>query len=254
MTGPLAAIGFAAVFGFLSYRLQWLTATGSLISSLFGFSLIYLGGASWIIPVLVFFGTSSILSKSGIDRRERRREDIRNAVQVLANGGIAWILLLVYNLIDVQVIYAGFIGAFAAATADTWATEVGRLLGGTPRSVITGKRVEKGASGGVTFAGSFAALWGSLLIGLIPAFFGEMLWTGLLVGGVSGLSGCFLDSILGATVQVRYIDKVTGAITESRSGGEHHAGLRWVTNDTVNLFCTLCGAVIGMIVWQAVAG
>lgn len=247
-------MGFAVLFGFLSYRLQWLSATGSLVSSLFGFSLIYLGGASWIIPVLVFFGTSSILSKSGIDRRERKREDVRNAVQVLANGGIAWILLLVQSHIEGQVLYAGFIGAFAAATADTWATEVGRLLGGTPRSVITGKPVEKGVSGGVTLVGSVAALCGSLLIGLVPVFFGEMLWIGLLVGGVSGLSGCFLDSILGATVQVRYSDSVTGAVTESPSGGEHHAGWRWVTNDTVNLFCTLCGAVVGMIVWQAVSG
>lgn len=248
------AIGFAAVFGFLSFRFRWLTSIGSLVASLFGFSLIYWGGAAWIAPVLVFFGTSSILSKLGRDRRDLKQEDVRNAVQVLANGGIAWALLLFHRYAPAEVLYAGFVGAFAAATADTWATEVGRLSGGQPRSVMTGKYVEKGASGGVSLAGTLAALCGSLLIGWALALFTDMAWKGLLVGVLAGLSGCFLDSVLGATLQVRYRDEATGAVTELPTGGKHHSGWRWVTNDTVNLFCTLCGAGVGMVIWQIASG
>lgn len=249
MTGLFAATGFAVLFGLLSYTLGWLTAKGSLVASLFGFSLIYWGGIAWIAPVLVFFITSSAFSKIGREQGKRKQEDIRNAVQVLANGGIGWMLLLAQHFVDAPVLYAGFIGAFAAATADTWATEVGRLAGGIPRSVVSGRLVEKGASGGITLAGTLAALTGSLLIGSILALFSGECWASLVTGSIAGMSGCFLDSVLGATLQVRYRDEATGAVTES-PGGIHHMGWRWMTNDTVNLFCTLSGALIGMGAWQ----
>ncbi len=249
MTGLFAATGFAVLFGLLSYPLGWLTAKGSLVASLFGFSLIYWGGIAWIAPVLVFFVTSSAFSKIGRDHGERKQEDIRNAIQVLANGGVGWVLLLAQNFIETPVLYAGFIGVFAAATADTWATEIGRLAGGIPRSVMNGRPVEKGASGGITLAGTIAALTGSLLIGLILALFTGEYRVSLVTGGIAGMFGCFLDSVLGATLQVRYRDEATGVVTELPEG-VHHRGLRWMTNDTVNLFCTLSGALAGMTVWQ----
>ncbi len=57
----------------------------------------------------------------------------------------------------------------AAVTADTWATELGVLAAQPPRLITTGRRVAPGASGGVTPAGTLAALAGAGFIGVVGA-------------------------------------------------------------------------------------
>ena len=58
------------------------------------------------------------------------------------------------------------------------------------------------------------------------------------------------DSLIGATVQAQF-RAASGALTE-REGDEATAfplirGRRWVTNEVVNLACTLTGAATGAI-------
>ncbi len=168
---------------------------------------------------------------------------------MLANGGVAWALLLAHAFVPGPGLYAGFVGALAAATADTWATEIGRLYGGEPRMITTGRPVPAGASGGVTAAGSLAAVAGGALLGLVAGFFVDgsgMRWVAAMTA--AGVAGCFLDSLVGATLQVRYRDETTGMITESACG-PRVSGWAWVTNDTANVFCTLAGALAGMGGW-----
>ena len=64
-------------------------------------------------------------------------------------------------------------GAIAAATADTWSTEIGTVLGGTPRHLITtGREVPPGTSGGVTIAGTLSGLTGSVLAARVACMHG----------------------------------------------------------------------------------
>jgi len=147
-------------------------------------------------------------------------------------------------------------GAMAAVNADTWATELGVLSPHPPRSITTGRRVEVGTSGGVTWLGTAASLGGALTIGLVAGL--ELLilrqgWasvaTLLLAATVGGAAGSAFDSLLGATVQAIYWCDTCGKETERRvhlCGAETRLlrGGRWLGNDLVNFAASAVGALV----------
>lgn len=245
----------SVVFCVSSYRARWLSLSGSLVASLFGASLLIFGSLTWLGPVLFFFASSSILSKIGRHQADAPTLDVdhvRNAGQVLANGGIGWALLLMHVVFPNPLWFAGFAGAFAAATADTWGTEIGRLAKGKTRSVLTWKDIESGVSGGISWQGTLGGMFGAGCIALL-AYAGSIhLSTGeiLAIAG-AGVAGSLVDSILGATIQVRYQHQTTGRITEEKTLDTEEykpiSGITWVTNDIVNLLCTAVGAFLGAL-------
>lgn len=62
-----------------------------------------------------------------------------------------------------------------------------------------------------------------------------------------GFAAAFVDSLIGATAQGRYRDAETGAITERRGAGPLVRGRAWLTNDRVNVACTLVGALVPLV-------
>ena len=222
----------------------------------FGFSLLWLGGVSWISPLLVFFGSSTLLSK--VLRTAKKQElavkergDIRNSAQVLANGGVAWVVLFLHTWWPQEFWYVGFVGALAAANADTWATEIGRIAGGRPRHILSGEPLAIGASGGVTWQGTAGSLAGALLVSIASVPFCDIsIFMCLFIGCMAGIVGSISDSLLGATLQALYRDESAGVYTESAQPGVSITlvkGWRWVNNDIVNVFCTFVGSVTGIL-------
>ena len=136
-------------------------------------------------------------------------------------------------------------GALAAASADTWATELGLLSAAAPRSIISGARVPPGTSGGVTLAGTLAGVFGALVVIAAVSALG---WPGVAVAaGAGGVLGMAADSLLGATVQERRWCATCASETEARvhSCGETTSAERGVcglTNDVVNAAATFVGA------------
>ncbi len=162
----------------------------------------------------------------------------RDAAQVLANGGIAGLCVLLGQAFPGALWpWLAFAGALAAANADTWATELGVLSKTPPRSIRTGRMVEPGDSGGVSWMGILAATGGSLLIALlavlpwpgIPAEFG-LATHGLviLLITLAGLGGSLVDSLLGATAQVIYTCPACGKETERHP--LHRCGTQTIYN------------------------
>ncbi len=263
----------AIIISVSAWRLRLLTLSGMFAAGIMGTLVFGLGGLAWASLLVGFFVISSLLSrlarkrKAMLDEKYAKSSE-RDAWQVIANGGIATIILVV-TFIQLDVIgcsdtcfaangwaFLAFAGSLAAATADTWATELGVLSGTVPRLITTGRRVPFGTSGAISLAGSLAALAGSFFIaGLAALPWAEIphplnwQWVVLLVT-IAGLAGSFIDSILGATLQAIYYcpscDKETekNPLHNCGTATRQIHGLSWMDNDLVNLACTLGGAII----------
>jgi len=175
----------------------------------------------------------------------------RDAFQVLANGGVFAGGALVATATGGPAWAAAALGALAAATADTWATEVGTVAGGSPRSVISFKPLPAGTSGGVTVSGTLASIVGAACIAGVSYFMGvNRALAAVFVGGVVG---SLTDSLLGATIQERRWCDACSEATERRT---HYCGratrvvggVPGARNDVVNVVCTLVGAGVAAII------
>lgn len=228
-------------------------------------------GWTWGALLLVFFVGGSALSRLGRDAKARRTGSVvekggrRDAAQVLANGGVfaaacatlaaaTWGRAPSADATGVALLAAGAAaGAIAAAAADTWATEIGTLVGGTPRSVRGWRPVPPGTSGAVSGAGTLALVAGAATLAGSAALLGlgaPIAWAAL-AGGVAGACG---DTLLGALLQERRRCPTCGTATEQRI----HApcgtptavigGLTGIGNDAVNVSCTATGALVGAAV------
>lgn len=275
----LASLGLAGVFSWLAYVIGALTADGATAATGVGGFVLGFGGWAWAAALVAFFVTSSGLGFWMKDRKAVVAENFaktgrRDALQVLANGGVAALLaaLAFTRPDDAGVFAAGFLGALAAAAADTWGTEVGVLSARKPvlLTAIPWRQVEAGTSGAVSAAGSAAGAAAAFLIGIVGAF---GFWVeGLAVGNVGltgfnvalgiaafvgGLVGAFGDSLLGGTVQARYWCRECGKQTERlvhRCGEKTvlAGGLAWFDNDMVNLVATIIGAVVAAAVYGGI--
>ncbi len=248
--------------GLLAYRRRSLTRGGVAGAIITGTTTVGFGGWSWGLSLIFFFISSSILShfrerdKTAIAEDKFSKGSERDILQVAANGGVATLLALGYGLSSSSLMRhmceAGYIGAFATATADTWATELGTLSVQAPRLITTGKRTTPGTSGGITILGTSVAAAGATALGLFYALLQRQRYFSLaLIGLISGLAGSLFDSFLGATVQVMYYCPTCKKETERRVHGcgtptKPLRGIAWVNNDVVNFLATAFGAVVAI--------
>jgi len=277
------AIGaaFAGAIALLAWRARALTPSGAVAAFAVG-ALTYASGTlGFTLVLLAFFVPSVGLSRFG---RARKRElvDIgkygaRDALQVLANGGVATVCAVAWAFTHDPRWAFAFAGAYAAATADTWATEIGTLARHRPRSILTLRPIAAGLSGGITLTGTLAEIGGAVWMGVaglagiglayvlgtfdygmsypnayyFPA--PPILMLALVAIPAGGIVGATLDSILGATLQeLRKCDAC-----ERECEADPHAcglptrrvrGLPGFSNDAVNLLATAAGAAIAFVI------
>lgn len=260
----LLGLLFSSGISLLAYRRRSLSPSGTVGAIVTGTTISAMGSWSWGLTLIFFFVSSSLFSHFRARDKEQTAADKfskggqRDIMQVAANGGSATLLALGYGLAPSaslrKVLEAGYTGALATATADTWATELGVLSYQQPRLITTGKRVAPGTSGGITLLGSVAAALGAVALGM---FFWllhgcqKSLASLPLIALLSGLGGSIADSILGATVQAMYYCPVCGKETERHlhSCGTKTKPLRgipWFNNDVVNCIATLFGGLLAM--------
>lgn len=252
-----AALLSAAIVVLALWR-GWLSPSGAVGAMLIGMLTMGLGGWVWGLLLGIFFVSSSALSHYKQSEKRQAAEKFdkgsrRDAMQALANGGVGALLALGHAVFPGAYWFPLFVGVMGAVTADTWATELGTLSRRPPRLITTGRVVEVGTSGGVSWLGVLVSLGGGALIGLTAGLFSNGLawWEYLLVGGLGGLAGSLFDSLLGATVQQIYYCDHCAKDTEKKIHKCGHAtralrGWAWLNNDWVNLISSLVGGLVAV--------
>jgi len=258
-------LGFllAVAISLLSYAARSLSLSGAVTAVVLGTVVFGLGGLGPAVLLIGFFVSASLLSRVFRNRKRNLAEkfskgDRRDWEQVLANGGIAGLFVLLSLAFREPWTYLALAGTLAAVNADTWATELGVLNPTPPRLVTTGKPVERGTSGAISLVGTLAALAGALFIAILAVIFwpgNELVTAGrvlmrLFAISLAGLLGSLVDSLLGATIQAIYTcpscQKETERHPRHTCGAETvlKRGWHWMNNDWVNGVCALVGALV----------
>ncbi|NQX61502.1 DUF92 domain-containing protein [Paenibacillus qinlingensis] len=253
-------IGSVLIAG-AAYWKKSLSMTGGIAAVLLGTTMYACGSLAWFGTLIAFFISSSLLSKLKHQRKAAAESGYakggrRDAGQVAANGGLGLLLCIGNAIWPDPVWWYIYLGVMATVNADTWATEIGGLSKSIPRSIVNGKPVAAGTSGGITGLGLFASLLGGAFIGLVGGIYhlGEsheansFIVVLVLLGAIAGLSGSLVDSWLGATLQVMFYCDVCGKTIEKQEHCSQKArqirGLRGMSNDVVNASSSLIGGVI----------
>ena len=225
-----------------AYKKNSVTFSGAIGGFLIGIMIFGSGGWLWIFPLVFFFITSSILSH--IRGKPRSNRDI---MQILANGGVPTFFALFYFFFPSTFSLLSYLGSLSAATADTWATEIGFFSKSKPKLVFSFKAVEKGSSGAVSILGSLGSAMGSFCIAIIAALLFEFYYL-IIPLTLAGIIGAFFDSMLGRFIQAKYRCNICQCITEEKihcnESTELVSGLNWMNNNFVNFLNTLVGAII----------
>ncbi|OAB32883.1 DUF92 domain-containing protein [Paenibacillus glacialis] len=251
-----------------AYRKKSLSLSGATAATIMGTIYFAAGSLFWFGILLAFFVSSSVISKfrqsvKAEAEKSYAKTGRRDAGQVLANGGLGMLLCVLNGIWPHPEWSYLFIGIMATVTADTWATEIGSLSTKPPRSVLNGKVLTVGTSGGVSLLGSVAAAAGGAMIGGLAWILGslsgsweDIQWSALLIwvliGLVAGLVGAFTDSLLGASIQVMYKCPVCGKEVEV----VHHCdqptvqirGWLRMNNDAVNMWSSVVGGVVACVI------
>ena len=198
--------------------------------------LIYLGsGFTGLALLALFFGLGTAASSWRVADKRRlglaeENKGRRTAGQVVANAGVAGMLgLLAWQCPPAAPLARLMLaGSFAAATADTLASELGNIYGRRYYNILTLRPDARGLNGVVSLEGTALGLAGTaVLAGAYCLGFGWGPAFGWLL--VAGTAGNLLDSVLGATLERR----------------------GWLRNNAVNFINTLTGALVagGLMKW-----
>jgi uncharacterized protein (TIGR00297 family) len=254
----------SSAISLLAYQRRSLSRSGAAGAITTGTLTFGLGGLAWGLSLIHFFVSSSLFShyrerdkvQTATDKFSKGGQ--RDIAQVGANGAIATLMAIGHSLTPSsslrQTLEAGYVGALATATADTWATELGVLSATAPRLITTGQTTLPGTSGGITPLGTAAAASGAFSLGLVFRLLHKRhaSWALPPIALLSGLIGSLFDSWLGATYQAMYYCPACQKETERRTHScgkptQPLRGLSWMDNDVVNFLATFVGSMLAIL-------
>lgn len=264
----LAGVALSGAVAVASLRMRLLTKPGALGAVVVGALAFGIGGWPLWLLLMWFFGSSNVAAKLMARRAAKRggasarrgHGGPRKLRQVLANSVPFLACALAYTVVGNPWLLVLAVGALAASTADTWASEVGVYSRRPPVSILTRKPMQRGLSGGVSPLGLAATVVGAatsaFLAMLLFRAFGYAVPNGLgafLFIVACGVAGSLVDSVLGVLVQAKYrsSDAPDAPLVETPPRGARAAlvsGYAWVTNDAVNLMSGLAVVALGLLV------
>ena len=211
----LTGLTLSVLIAFIAFFGNWITLDATKAVIILG--TIVLGFGGWLLAaaVIAFFTTGSLLTRNkrvlGITDRIKRNIPLhlqkrRDGYQVWANGFWLAVFCFGWFLVSSDAFLIAAFVTLAAATADTWATEIGTVKPGKTINILTFKSVDAGTDGGISLKGTIAAATGALFISTAVLFTNiPNMVTVFVMVFVLGFLGCFFDSILGAIFEKKHV-------------------------------------------------
>jgi len=200
--GLSLALAVNAAIAGLATVLRVVSLSGGIAGALAGLVVLRFGGWGSYAVLWAFFLLGTVASKLGYSRKEKlgtaqANRARRGARHVAANVGVgAWLAFAASRSPAAPILALAISGAFAAALADTFGTELGTLYGRSPFLISRGRRVAPGTRGAISPAGLLGGLLGAALVGAVGAAAG--LYNARFVGIVvlAGILGSVAESLL----------------------------------------------------------
>lgn len=236
--GIFGGLILSFLFSLVAFLFQWLSLDGMFAATVVGTLIFGLGGWPTAVIVLLFFGSSAVISGTqDINPPDSREETRRNGMQVWANG--LWLVVcLAFSFgLESGVFLLGGISAVAVATADTWATELRSTKARSTYLITTFEPVAPGTDGGISMKGTLWACAGSMLIAATAIYVFSLQFDAFFLIFIAGFSGCMLDSYLGA-----FFQRTNRPITIPFIGQRMS-----IENNLVNAISTGAGALMAII-------
>jgi uncharacterized protein (TIGR00297 family) len=247
----LILISLIFLLAFCGYYVRALTASGAVGAFIVG-SMVALGfKEEGLFLLLAFFISSNAWSMiiNNTHTQVTKKGSRRDIGQVFANGGTAALTAVGSIIWPSPIWLAAFICTLAEANADTWASEIGPLSKKKPFHITRFKRVDPGTSGAMSVLGTIAALAGACFISLAAGFIWGLSLEHIILFTFIGFIGNFIDTILGAFIQVSYkctiCRKETEKSTHCHKSTSYYKGLPFCSNDMVNFLSTIITALLG---------
>ncbi|MDY6985557.1 MAG: DUF92 domain-containing protein [Candidatus Thermoplasmatota archaeon] len=205
-------IGIVActLFSIFSYLTDILDRKGAIVSFFLGLLVFFCSDLYWLLLLIFFVLICYIATIAKKEEKVKRhwsvKDSIRGENNVVANG-IVPIAIAALSFINSPVMGLCYITAIAAATSDTFASELG-ILSNDTYLITTLKRTRVGTDGGISLLGELSALLGAFIIALLGWLLIFRLDPGyafrsLFYPTVFGFFGCQIDSFLGAIFERR---------------------------------------------------
>jgi uncharacterized protein (TIGR00297 family) len=229
-----------ALLAVMAYYKKWLTISGAIAALLVGILVIFAAGIIYLLPLAIFLIAGSIASK--LNKKDQEKNG-RAAIQVFANGIVAIICILLFFITKIELFTTAFFASIAISMCDTMSSELGKYYKQNTYDIISFKKTTIGLSGGISIAGTMAGFVFCFLYSVAIYFIFHISIPHILLIFSIGFIGMLLDSVLGSTLQAKYL--YSNAITEIKN--EHKIkGFHWCTNDMVNVLAN--ALTIGLFV------
>ncbi|XP_060816169.1 transmembrane protein 19 [Bombus pascuorum] len=269
----LIVVVFPTFMAFWGLRRKSVDISGAILGLFMGF-ILTLTSFCHVACLFAFLVSSTKATKFCAKEKKKFEYEFkeggqRNWIQVLCNGGMATQLGLLYLLdvgsaeypIDFDKYYrsswlsVGILGAFACCNGDTWASELGTVVGTKePFLITTLKRVPRGTNGGISWVGLLVSILGGITVGLsyyltvlitvdtVVLQLAAPQWPIILIGGIGGLYGSIIDSFLGAMLQYSGINDKGKIVERPGKRVKHICGRQILDNHSVNLLSSVITA------------
>lgn len=214
------ALGVTLAFALLAWRIGGVNTSGALAGAAIAFIMAARDLRIFLLLLLVFvitFAATALGRARKQHLKAAERSDGRSASQVLANLGIAALVLTAGP--EAWTVMA--LAALAEAAADTTSSEIGLAFPGKTVLITTWREVSPGIDGGISLRGTAAAVFASGVVALCSLALTLVSTGGAVVIACSGILGTIIDSLLGALLERK----------------------RLLNNDLVNLLSTAAAAL-----------